>query len=345
MSTKLSTRALGKNGPQVTAIGAGLMSIGGAYGPGGSDEERFEYLDKLYQMGETFWDNADIYGDSELVVGKWFARTGKRKEIFLTTKFGFTDITTGAVSSKGTYAAEALEKSLQRLRTDYVDLYYCHRVDGKTPVEETVKAMAVLKKAGKIRYLGLSEVSASTLRRACAVEHIDAVQTEYSPFALDIEFPQFKLLDTCKELGVALIAYSPLGRGFLTGAIKSREDVQGDFRAILPKFSEENFPKNLELVKHIQAIAERKGVTAPQVVLAWLLAQWECVIPIPGTRRVSAMSENVEAMNVKLSETESKEIRKVSEAAGVYGERYPPGLVDQLFADTPELGSKSGIYC
>lgn len=216
----------------------------------------------------------------------------------------------GVFSAKGSYVAEAIEKSLKRMQTDYIDLHYLHRVDGETPIEETVKAMADLKKAGKIHYLGLSEVSAGTLRRACAVEHIDALQTEYSPFTLDIEYPQFKVLDACKELGVALVAYSPLGRGFLTGSIKSGEDIKDDGRARLPRFSEENFPKNLELVTRIEAIAERKGVTPAQIVLAWLLAQWEGVIPIPGTRRISAMKENAEAMNLTLSKAEVKEIRE-----------------------------------
>lgn len=342
MSNKIRTRTLGKNGPEVTAIGAGLMSLGHAYGPAGSDEERFAYLDSLHAMGEVFWDNADIYGDAEDLVGKWFARTGKRKSIFLATKFAFIPTATGGVdvNSTGSYAAEALEKSLKRLQTNYVDLYYCHRVDGKTPIEETVRAMAELQKAGKVHHLGLSEVSASTLRRACATAHIAAVQTEYSPFALDIEFPQFRLLETCKELGVALIAYSPLGRGFLTGSIKSREDVKDDWRASLPRFSEENFSKNLELVKHIEAIAGRKGVSPAQIVLAWLLEQWDGVIPIPGTRRVSAVKENVAALDVKLSEAEIEEIRRVSEAAGVHGERYPPGMTKQLFGETPELTSK-----
>jgi aryl-alcohol dehydrogenase-like predicted oxidoreductase len=340
MATPLPTRKLGRNGPPVTAIGAGLMSLGSPYGPAGSDEQRFAYLDGLLELGVTFWDTADRYGDVEDLLGKWFTRTGKRSEVFLATKFGTVDPAKGAFSAKPEYVAEAIEKSLRRLQTGWVDLYYLHRVDGETPIEETVRAMAGLKREGKIRYLGLSEVSATTLRRACEVEHIDALQTEYSPFTLDIEFPQFRVLDACKELGVALVAYSPLGRGFLTGSIKSREDIKDDGRARLPRFSEENFPKNLELVVKIQAIAQGKGVTPAQIVLAWLLAQWEGVIPIPGTRRISAMKENAEAASVELSEAEVREIREVSEAAGVLGERYPPGLGGELFGDTPDLGSK-----
>jgi aryl-alcohol dehydrogenase-like predicted oxidoreductase len=176
---------------------------------------------------------------------------------------------------------------------------------------------------GKIHYLGLSEVSSTTLRRAHAVHPISAVQIEYSPFSLDIEDPQIDLMNTCKELGVAIVAYSPLGRGFLSGQIKSREDVMGDWRALLPRFSEENFPKSMAIVNKIKAVAEKKGVTTGQVTLAWLMAQWEDVIPIPGTRRISALEENVEAMKVKLTEEEIQEIRKACENAGDLGGRYP----------------------
>jgi aryl-alcohol dehydrogenase-like predicted oxidoreductase len=176
---------------------------------------------------------------------------------------------------------------------------------------------------GKIHYLGLSEVSAKTLRRAHVVHPISAVQMEYSPFALDIEDPQIDLMNTCKELGVAIVAYSPLGRGFLSGQIKSREDVLGDWRAMLPRFSSENFPKSMAIVDKIKVIAEKKGVTTGQVTLAWLMAQWEDVIPIPGTRRISALEENVEAMEIKLTDDEIKEIRRMCENAGDLGGRYP----------------------
>lgn len=187
------------------------------------------------------------------------------------------------------YVKDSCEKSLKRLGVDCIDLYYCHRVDGKTPIEKTVEAMAELKKEGKIKYLGLSEVSSATLRRAHAVHPITAVQIEYSPFAMDIEDPQIALLKTCRELGVATIAYSPLGRGFLTGAIKSPADFEeGDFRTYSPRFSEQNFPKNLELVTHLQEIAKKKGCTPGQLSLAWLLAQGEDIFPIPYVGRGSS---------------------------------------------------------
>ena len=199
-------------------------------------------------------------------------------------------------------------------------------MDPKVPIEKTVEAMAELKKEGKIKYLGLSEVSSATLRRAHAVHPIAAVQMEYSPFAMDIEHPQYALLKTCRELGVAVVAYSPLGRGFLTGAIKSRADFEeGDFRSYSPRFSEENFPKNLELVKHMQSLAEKKKCTPGQLSLAWLLAQGNDIFPIPGTKKIKYLEENMDALNVKLDAAENKEIREAIERVEVIGERYPPG--------------------
>ncbi|KAL9595664.1 MAG: hypothetical protein Q9219_006297 [cf. Caloplaca sp. 3 TL-2023] len=198
--------------------------------------------------------------------------------------------------------------------------------------------MAELKKEGKIQYLGLSEVSSATLRRAHAVHPISAVQIEYSPFAMDIEDPQIALLKTCRELGVATVAYSPLGRGFLTGAFKSPADFEeGDFRKYAPRYSEENFPKNLELVNHLQEIARKKGCTSGQLSLAWLLEQGTDVFPIPGTKKVKYLEENLKALDVKLSAAENKEIREAIERVELAGERYPPGLTDALFGDTPAL--------
>lgn len=339
MAPSLPTRQLGKNGPQVTALGFGAMGLSAFYGTPESDEDRFKILDKAYDMGEKFWDSADVYMDSEDLIGKWFKRTGKRDDIFLATKFANT-MKDGnmTVRSDPEYVKEACEKSLKRLGVPTIDLYYCHRLDRKTPVEKTVEAMAQLKEEGKIKYLGLSEVSSASLRRAHAVHPISAVQIEYSPFTTDIESPDIALLKTCRELGVATVAYSPLGRGMLTGAYKSPADFEeGDFRSRSPRFSEENFPKNLKLVDEIKGIAQKKGCTPGQLTLAWLLAQGEDVIPIPGTKKIKYLEENMAALDVKLTSSENAEIRKAVENAEVHGQRYPEQMMGRLFADTPEL--------
>lgn len=339
MAPSLPTRQLGKNGPQVTALGFGAMGLSAFYGKPESDEDRFKILDKAYDMGETFWDSADVYMDNEDLIGKWFKRTGKRDDIFLATKFANT-MKDGSmtVRSDPEYVKEACEKSLKRLGIPTIDLYYCHRLDRKTPVEKTVEAMAQLKKEGKIKYLGLSEVSSASLRRAHAVHPISAVQIEYSPFTTDIESPDIALLKTCRELGVATVAYSPLGRGMLTGAYKSPADFEeGDFRSRSPRFSEENFPKHLKLVEEIKQIAQKKGCTPGQLTLAWLLAQGEDVIPIPGTKKIKYLEENLAALEVKLTSSENADIRKAVENAEVHGQRYPEQMMGTLFADTPEL--------
>lgn len=232
---------------------------------------------------EEYW-FISLDADSEDLLGKWFKRTGKRSKIFLATKYGVTfDVNRKpTVRSDAEYVRQACAKSLQRLGVDYIDLYYCHRVDKKTPIEETVQAMAELKREGKIRAIGLSEVTAATVRRAHKVHPIAAIQVEYSPFALDIEHPDIDLLHTCRELGIAIVAYSPLGRGFLTGQLNSPNDFEEtDFRKHAPRYSKENFPKNLELVKALETRAKTKGCTSGQLSLAWLLAQGDDIIPIP----------------------------------------------------------------
>jgi len=225
-----------------------------------------------------------MYMDSEDLLGRWFKQNpDKREGIFLATKFANCVADDGSryVDSSPEYVKKALNKSLGRLGLPNVDLYYCHRLDGKTPVEKTVEAMVELKNEGKIKYLGLSECSSESLRRAHKVHPISAVQIEYSPFSLDIEDPQIDLLKTCRDLGVAIVAYSPIGRGMISGAIRKPEDFEeGDFRTFAPRFSKENFPKNLELVDKIDAIAKKKNVTASQLTLAWLLAQGKDIIPI-----------------------------------------------------------------
>ncbi|KAE9377633.1 Aldo/keto reductase [Stipitochalara longipes BDJ] len=346
MPPQLPTRKLGKNGPQVPALGFGLMGLSLWYGAPEPDEARLKLLDRAYELGETFWDSADVYGDSEDLVGKWFAKNpDKRNEIFLATKYANKVVSAEpgkplqrVIDSSPEYTKEACAKSLKRLGVECIDLYYCHRVDKKTPIEKTVEAMVELKKEGKIKYIGLSEISSETLRRASKVHHIDAVQIEYSPFAIDIETPQIALMETCRSLGVAIVAYSPLGRGMLTGAYTSPSDFEdGDFRKMAPRFSAENFPKNLKLVSSLQEIAKKKGCTAGQLSLAWLLAQGEDVIPIPGTKKIKYLEENLGALEVKLSEEEEKEIRSLVEDAEVHGLRYPEAFTGYLFADTPEL--------
>ncbi|KAH8689234.1 aldo/keto reductase-like protein [Phaeosphaeriaceae sp. PMI808] len=334
----LSTRKLGTNGPDITALGLGLMGLSVAYGKPRPDPERLALLSHAYKLGEKNWDTADVYGDNEDILGKWFAANpDKRSDIFLASKFALRYVD-GAltIDSSPEYAKQALETSLKRLGLPFVDLYYCHRLDGKTPIEKTVQAMADMKREGKIKYIGLSECSAESLRRACKVAHIDAVQVEYSPFALDAE--KVGLFQTCRELGVAFVAYSPLGRGMLSGAYRSRDDFEeGDYRRYSPRFSEENFPKNLALVEKIQDLAKEKGMTASQLTLAWLMAQGEYVIPIPGTTKEARLEENLGALKVKFTPEEVEMIRQTSEVAEVHGDRAPRDSMGALFADTPPL--------
>ncbi|KAK7052003.1 Aldo/keto reductase [Favolaschia claudopus] len=324
-------------GVDVSAIGFGAMGIGGAYGPGGTDEQRFELLDAAYAAGCTMWDTADIYGDSEEVLGKWFKKTGKRSDIFLATKFGFTLGADKLINGTPEYARQALEKSLSSLGMDSVDLYYLHRADPTVPIEHTVRAMAEFVKEGKVKYLGLSEVSAATLRRAHAVHPIAAVQVEYSPFTLDIEDPKIGLLETCRELGVAVIAYSPIGRGLLSGQIRSPDDLPADdFRRQVPRYNATNFPNILKIADGLADIGKKYNATASQAALAWLLHQGPDVIPIPGTTKRKYLEENLGAAKVKLSNEDVAAIRKLAvEADAQQGERYPPGMTEIMFVDTP----------
>ncbi|KXS15681.1 aldo-keto reductase, putative [Gonapodya prolifera JEL478] len=316
----LPTRKLGKNGPEVFAIGLGLMGLSAFYGSIKMDEE---------------------YGDSEDLLGKWFARNPeKRSKIFLATKFANKSDGKGGrvVDSTPEYCRQACERSLKRLGVDYVDLYYVHRVDKKTPIEKTMEALVGLQKEGKIKYIGLSEISADTLRRASKIAHVDAVQVEYSPFALEIETPQVDLLRVAKELGTAIVAYSPLCQGMLTGALKSPDDFEeGDFRKFSPRFSAENFPKNLVSVNAIAAIAKKKGCTAGQATLSWLVKQDPSVIPIPGTTKIERVLENLGSLAVDLTDAEDKEIRAAAEAAEVHGGRFPEAFMAYCYADTPAL--------
>ncbi|KAI1803353.1 Aldo/keto reductase [Daldinia bambusicola] len=331
-------RQLGKDGPLVPRIGFGTMGLSLAYGQPLPDEQRLKLLDHAYSIGETFWDSSDFYGDSEDLIGKWFAKTGKRSDIFLATKFGGIRLEGGGFGFRGDaeYVQEACDKSLKRLGIDYIDLWYPHRLDGSTPVEHIVAEMVKMKEQGKIRYIGLCEVSAATLRRAHAVHPISAVQVEYSPFTTDIEDARTNLLATCRELGVAVVAYSPLSRGLLSGRIESPADFEpGDVRRSYPRFSAENFPKNTAVVEELKSVAKEKGCTPAQLALAWLLSQGDDIFPIPGTTKSASLEENCAAASIELSEDEVSRIRALVETASCRGARYPPQHALALFADTP----------
>ncbi|KAH8682115.1 aldo-keto reductase [Xylariales sp. PMI_506] len=342
MAAKYPQRKIGDD--LVSAQGLGCMGMSFSYTSNGgfNDEESFRVLTRAADLGITFWDTSDMYGPftNEQLIGRWFKETGRRDEIFLATKFAniFKD---GKMTICGTpeYVKQACRDSLERLQTDRIDLYYQHRVDPRTPIEKTVAAMAELQKEGKVRYLGLSECSARTLRRAAAVAPIAAAQMEFSPFALQIESEQTGFLAAARELGVKIVAYSPLGRGFLTGAIRSRDDLDArDNRRGHPRFSEENFPDNIRLVETLAGIARDKGVTPGQLALAWVLAQGDDFIPIPGTKRVKYLEENVAAINVELSEEEEKSIRAaINSVGGAKGDRYPTAVQASCFGDSPEL--------
>ncbi|RMJ23289.1 reductase [Aspergillus sp. HF37] len=341
----LPKRTLGQDGPSVPAIGLGLGSLGGFYGPAGTLDEKVGVLERAHSAGVRFWDTADVYADSEEVIGEWVRRaasgnnttTGKdsssttgngskREDVFLATKFALQRQPDGRHSfrSDPEYVMAACENSLRRLGVDCIDLLYCHRVDGVTPIEKTVEAMVELKKQGKIRHLGLSEVSASTLRRAHAAHPISALQMEYSLFTLDIESPGSGILQTCRELGVTVVAYSPVGRGVLTGRFQSHADIPaGDLRRMLPKYSEENFPQVMQLVRGLEDAASAHGCTPAQVALAWLLAQGPDIVPIPGTKSGAKVDENAAAARIRLSEEEVQEIRALAERVDIKGTRYP----------------------
>jgi len=337
MSTTLPTAKLGKNGPQVTRLGYGAMGLSAFYGAPKPDEERFALLDKAYEAGEHFWDSAAMYGDNEELIGRWFKRNpGAREKIFLATKFAMND--KGAIDGSPEFVRESINRALKRLDIPFVDLFYVHRLDKHTPIEKTVGELKKIKQEGLIKHIGLSECSSDSLRRACKVEHIDCVQIEYSPFSLEIESDQINLLKTCRELGVAVVAYSPIGRGILGGKIRSPKDFEeGDFRRYAPRFSEENFPKNLELVDKITAIAERKNTSPSALTLAWLLAQGDDIFPIPGTTNIGRLEENLGALKIQLTKEEEQEIREACEKAEVSGDRYPEAYSDALFADTAPL--------
>ena len=332
MSNKaFPTRQLGGNsGITVSALGLGCMGMSYAYGP--SDEsEAMVVLRRFLELGGNFLDTAEIYGPykNEELLGK-FLKYVPREEVVLATKFGFklVDGTVQGADSTRENVRKVIDESLSRLGLDYVDLYYQHRVDPNVPIEETVGAMAELVAAGKVRSLGLSEAGPETLRKANAVHPIAALQTEYSLWSRE---PEGEILDTCRELGIAFIPYSPLGRGFLTGAITKVEDMDpGDWRRSNPRFAEEALAANLKLVDGVKKLAERIGCTPAQLALAWVLAQGDDMIPIPGTKRVKYLEDNLGAVKVRLSETDLAEINELSDSIAIVGERYPKAMMGML---------------
>ncbi|MEK5164249.1 aldo/keto reductase [Paenibacillus sp. FSL R5-0527] len=309
----MEKRALGASGLEVSALGLGCMTMSDFYGSDRDEQESIRTIHRSLELGVGFLDTSDMYGvgENEILVGK--AIKDRRHEVILATKFGVVRDKGRAhwgINGRAEYVKAACEASLRRLGVDHIDLYYQHRIDPYTPIEESVGAMADLVKEGKVRYIGLSEASPDMIRRAHAVHPISAVQTEYSLWSRDIED---EVLPTCRELGIGFVAYSPLGRGFLTGTIQRYEDLGfDDIRRNFPRFQGQNLQKNLKFVDRIQEIATEKGCTTPQLALKWILMQGNDIVPIPGTKRRKYLEENIGSLQVELTDSDLKRIREVA---------------------------------
>ncbi|WGM30685.1 aldo/keto reductase [Brevundimonas sp. NIBR11] len=327
----MKTRRLGPSGPEVSAIGLGCMGMASFYGTPSDEAQATAVIHRALELGVTFFDTAEMYGPhtNEIQVGK--ALADRRDKAFVATKFGIgwnEDRTALKVDGSPANVRRAIEGSLTRLGMDHVDLYYLHRVDPDTPIEETVGAMGELVKEGKVRFLGLSEAAPETIRRAHATHPITALQTEYSLWSRE---PEDEILATVRELGIGFVPYSPLGRGFLSGDIKSIDDLEeGDFRRSNPRFMGENFQKNLDLVEAVKAIAHDRGVTAAQLALAWVLAQGDHLVPIPGTRRIATLEQNAAATDITLTAEDVEAIETVFPKDAASGHRYAPAAQSAL---------------
>ena len=327
----MQVKKLGSQGLTASAMGLGCMGMSEFYGTF-DDAASIKTLHHALDIGVTFWDTADIYGPhtNEQLVGN--AMKGNREKITLATKFGIVrdpaNPQARGFNGSPAYVKSACEASLKRLQTDVIDLYYLHRLDASTPVEDTTAALAELVKEGKIRGIGFSEISSATLRRAHAVHPVTAVQSEYSLWTRD---PEDGMLETCRELGVAFVAYSPLGRGFLTGQIKTPADFEAnDYRRFSPRFQGENFQKNIDLVAALEKLAAKKGCTPSQLALAWVMAQGDNIFPIPGTKRIKYLDENVGALNIAFTQEELDEIAAIFPKNAAAGLRYPEQMMGSL---------------